>query len=265
MRRGLTMTEILAAGAVVALLLGVLAPSLSGAMEGAAAARCAAGVRELQAANLAHSADDQGRFVAGAPGIRTSNSARWHGVRTSTSQPFAPEGAPLTRYLQDGASSGAVRECPSFSARLRELEDSGEGFERGCGGYGYNNAFVGVQRALRGGRWVVVDDERGTSLERFRTPSATIAFADAALAASERGVEYSFAEPRFWPDFPTHRPDPSIHFRHAGRAQVVWLDGHVSAEALSFTRASGLYPFDPARLKLGWFGEPDDNGLFDCE
>lgn len=264
-RRALTLVELLVATSVVALLVGVLAPSLAGAMDAAQAARYAAGLRELQHANLTYAADRQGEFVAGAPGMRTSNTRRWHGVRNSSSGVFDPAEAPLSSYLGNGSVSEALRECPTFTSTLRALAESGEGFERGCGGYGYNNTFVGVQRTRSGARWVVADDTHGALLERFSSPATTLAFADAALAGNDGLVEYSFIEPRFWPDSPAFRPDPSIHFRHAGKAQVAWLDGHVSSESRTFTHRSGLYRADPAPLGIGWFGTTDDNDLFDYD
>ena len=51
-------------------------------------------------------------------------------------------------------------------------------------------------------------------------------------------------------------PWPTIHFRHRGRANVAWADGHVTSEALA--RTGGKW----ASRQLGWFG-PDDNSLFD--
>jgi prepilin-type processing-associated H-X9-DG protein len=120
-----------------------------------------------------------------------------------------------------------------------------------------------------------MSDAVGAPRSRFADPSRTIAFADAALAdgnAAAGVIEYSFIEPRWWPDtLPAVRPDPSIHFRHgksaagAGTAAAAWLDGHVSAERRTFTARSGVYPGDPAALGTGWFGTADDNALFDDE
>jgi prepilin-type processing-associated H-X9-DG protein len=89
-----------------------------------------------------------------------------------------------------------------------------------------------------------------------------VAFADAALAADEV-IEYSFAEPPFWPHLPEYRPDPSAHFRHEGRAMVVWLDGHISGEAMTHSESSGLYPLDPRTSLIGWSGDASSNSLFD--
>ena len=86
-------------------------------------------------------------------------------------------------------------------------------------------------------------------------------FADSGFAQSNV-IEYSFAEPRFHPEFGS-RADPSIHFRHLGRANVAWCDGHVSTDKRTFTWSSGFYEGDPDRLGIGWFGWTDDNSIFD--
>ncbi len=67
-------------------------------------------------------------------------------------------------------------------------------------------------------------------------------------------IEYSFAEPPQFAGGGT--PWPTIHFRHRGRANVAWADGHVSSETLERTDCRS------ADHALGWFG-PDDNSLFD--
>lgn len=62
------------------------------------------------------------------------------------------------------------------------------------------------------------------------------------------------------------RPDPSIHFRHRGFANVCWADGHISCETMdlsaSYTTHAVMEEEETARMGLGWFG-PDDNSLFD--
>ena len=119
----------------------------------------------------------------------------------------------------------------------------------------------------------MVTDRTGAPMSMFGGPGTAIAFADAAFAGdpgagSPTGglIEYSFAEPRFWPDSPELRVDPSIHFRHgAGReglANVCWLDGHVSVQGFHDTWTSGLYGADPRDFGIGWFGESGDNRDF---
>ncbi len=281
-RRGATLIEVLAAVAVVGLLAGLGAPGLRMAREAARAAACAANLRSLQLANDGHAAEHDGRYAPGAA-RPIENLERWHGSREHQAEAFDPARGPLTLYLAGPSSSGVVRRCPSFLTALEagaRDADADVGFEAGCGGYGYNNAFVGTQRRrLSDDVWAIAPDGDALGSRRwdFAHPGATIGFTDAALAGGSGGnplIEYSFAEPRFWPESPPSagfRPDPSIHFRHGAysvdqkTANVAWLDGHVSGMRRTFWWASGLYEADPGRAGIGWFGEQDSNDLFAYE
>jgi len=270
----MTIVEVLAVVGVLGALLGVALPTIGGAREAGRESACMSGIRSLQVANEAYAGEHEDRYAPGAahrrvglPGVVVTNLDRWHGARENASQPFQPEGGALTAHLSGAGASEGVRACPGFRFQLDALRERDLGFESGAGGYGYNNAFVGTEREEGpAGRWSPVREGlgRGARRGRFASPSRTIAFADSAFGGDEGVIEYSFVEPAFWPDMVGARPDPSIHFRHRGRAEVVWLDGHVSGERMTFTSWSGLYRTDPARVGIGWFG-PEDNGLFDYE
>ena len=268
-QRGFTLVELLVVVAIVALLAGLLAPGITGAREAGRSAVCLSNLRQVQAANDLYANDHAGSLAPGAPDM-LRNLTRWHGSRDKATDPFRPEGGTLSEHL----GTTLVRECPTFAGVLRTLAETGAGFERSAGGYGYNNAFAGVVRTRAiDGTHPLVTDLAGSLRERFATPGATIAFADAAFAGSNGPggvVEYSFAEPRFHPDWgAAARPDPSIHFRHTprrdGRANIVWLDGHASSAARTYTWSSGLYQPEAGTVGLGWPGESDSNVLFDYE
>lgn len=263
--RGFTLIELLVVIALIALLIGLLVPAVGGARRRAHAAVCGSNCRQLQLANELYANDFAGRYVAGAIDIQSVtvsegvNLHRWHGSRDTTNQAFDPERAPITAYLDTSASSRRVRACPAFAPA------EGVGFERSAGGYGYNNAFVGTVRGrVSANTWRVRSTVTGSRNSDFQDGAGTAAFADSALATDQL-IEYSFIEPPQWPEFFGYRPDPSIQFRHAGRASVVWLDGHVSGEEMSHTESSGVYPLDPGAFGLGWFGEVEDNRQFDYE
>lgn len=271
--RGFTLVELLTVVAVIGVLLAVLLPALGSARRGAQAAACGSAIRQLQMANGLYANDHGGRYLPAAAAFVSENLHRWHGVRASRGVPFEPAGAPITPYLDSDRASAGVRACPAFTGRLAQLaarSSTDGGFERGCGGYGYNAAFVGTAtRRLGVGsaeRWAPIDDGRsGERRSAFADPAGTLAFADAAFASREL-IEYSFAEP------PIHariaggwNTDPSIHGRHGGEASVAWLDGSVTREPIAWSYRSGLYPADPASYSIGFIGADRDNRLFDRE
>lgn len=252
-----SLLEMLVVMSAVALLASLLLPGLSAARQQAKAIMCGSNLSQLILANTYYVEDNRGVFVPGAADFR-KNLHRWHGVRDSKSASFDPARGPLAPYL---GHDGAVQQCPTFPAV--EISKEGGGFERGCGGYGYNNAFIGAQVTQSSpGRFHVTEDRAGAPADHVASPTDTVMFADCAFV-SGRVVEYSFAEPRFLPCCPGNRMDPSIHFRHRERANVAWCDGHVDAHRQTLTWSSGFYPSGRKTGEVGWFGTSDDNSLFD--
>ncbi|MFI4854334.1 MAG: type II secretion system protein [Phycisphaerales bacterium JB065] len=269
-RRAFTLIELLVVVAVIAILISILLPSLGMARRTAQGIVGQSNLRQLQLANHAYANDHRDRFMPGAeamsPGSgQPENLKRWHGTRQSQSEPFTPEGAPITPYLDTPACSEAVRVCPTFEPTLVEIASrpgTSAGFERACGGYGYNLDFVGTCSGPVVNGVPTRNDLMGERRSRLSAPTRTIAFADAAFAANQL-IEYSFVHARFRSDYPAYRWDPSIHFRQVGeRANVVWLDGHSTQESRTFTWSSGLYAANPEDYNIGWFGDHDDNRLF---
>ncbi len=252
-----TLVELLITISIISLLLAILLPSLSSAREQARTTVCASNIRQITIANLAYSIDHNDHLCPGAKNFLT-NLHRWHGSRPFVNQPFNPTSGPLVPYL---SADKKIRNCPTFR---RFSEFATNAFELGNGGYGYNNAFLGRQlKKITPTLYTVESDQSGVSLTRVHAPANTLLFADAAFAATQP-IEYSFAEPRFHPEYPA-RTDPSIHFRHQNNANVAWSDGHVDRKPLTFTHSSGLYDGDTEKLRIGWFGRSDDNRFFDLD
>lgn len=250
---GFTLIELLVVMAIISLLAAILLPAFASAQQSGRRARCAAQLKQLIQANIAYADDNGGRYVPAASDISDANLHRWHGVRTDVSSPFDPTKGPLWIYM--GRSSG-LKSCAGATNLLG-------GFETGCGGYGYNQAYVGGTSY----RNYPPDSEMVASRTGdIAHPSRTVMFADAALAQSKGPAEYSFAEPPYHvsPNGTTYTSTPSIHFRHNGFANVGWCDGHVSAEKMTFTRPPSAFyrGADNARCGIGYFGA-DDNTLFD--
>jgi len=255
---GFTLIELLVVIAIIAVLVSIVVPAVGSALERGRSAKCKANLRALHAANLMYAAT-HGHYVAASADIRGSNLTRWHGARGSTSEPFDSARGPLAPFLGDARM---VRSCPSFS-RYKTDPDAANAFEASCGGYGYNQRGVGSRVYSMGDNAGAYDF--GMEPDMIASPSQTVMFCDTAFGQPygrpEYLIEYSFAEPY---DFSLkrsggggYRTIPSVHFRHRGRANVVWCDGHVSSEKPELPMTPPQGDFD-----INWLG-PADNSLFD--
>jgi prepilin-type processing-associated H-X9-DG protein len=264
--RAFTLVEIVVVLATISLLTALLMPALGRARTEARELVCRSNLHQLVLANTAYATENGGFYVAAASDLGASAGlCRWHGVRSSLNEPFDPRRGPLAGYLGDGQ----VKECPLPIAFTKGQEWS-RNFEQGSGGYGYNMMYLGSRL------WEAPTDAGATpsraythtaAVTEVKNPGQTLMFADAAMAKNGGAlIEYSFAEPPFavfggqvMTDF---RMSPSIHFRHADRANIGWTDGHTGSESLAPLDLANVYGVNSSALRLGWFA-PVDNTPFD--
>jgi len=249
-----TLIELLVVVAIIGILAAMLMPALSGALEQGRSTQCKSNLRQLHLANSLYAAD-HGRYVPGSTDIFSSQLNRWHGNRSSTSQPFVGTNGPLACYL---GTDGNIRACPSLYRYINNA-NSQSGFEAGCGGYGYNMMGVGSLSFISG-TYDADSVVTGMAPEGISDPAHTVMFADAAFPQPPGSkpkflIEYSFVEPYTHADGSTAQP--SVHFRHTGHANVVWCDGHVSSEDLTTPYSVAFTAFN-----VGWFGGKN-NTLYD--
>lgn len=263
--RGFTLIELLVVIAIVAILAALLFPAFTQAQRSALRADCASNLKQLALAFLQYSDDWRGRHVPAAADIFGAGGGlqRWHGVRSSLSQPFDPSAGPLWPYL---ARTAGVKVCRAMAGGLQGGPND---FEAGGGGYGYNHTYVGGS-AWRYGFGDTRSATQSALASQIANPAATILLCDAGIAQGKANAvyEYSFVEPVWFvgPDNQVSRfhPAPSIHFRHSSAANVAWCDGHVSCEKMAFSSDSKPYGASSAAARIGWFG-PNDNSLFDLD
>lgn len=255
-----TLVELLVVLSIIAALVGLLLPSVGAVRESAQAAVCGSNLRQLHLANETYAVDHE-RYVPAASDMSGANLHRWHGVRDSTSDPYDPSRSAMWDYFR----VKEVKLCPTFENFLESGGAAGA-FAAGTGGYGYNQQYVGI-RDPEDPLDLDSQAEGGRPAE-FNAPAQTVAFADVAMLRTVTGevevIEYSFAHPPFFTGTYGGPADPSIHFRHEGRVNAVWLDGHVDRRELDFTRSNiyGVSQAEHERLRVGFFGA-DDNTLFD--
>ena len=219
-QRNFTLIELLVVIAIIAILAGMLLPALAQARNKAKAISCVSNLKQLGTALINYTGDFDGHFVLGAPG--SDNLTRWFGTRKNTSDAFNPTDGPLGSYFGNNAD---VKQCP-VSADL-DLN----GYESGCGGYGYNDFYLGSAKGAitdAGGTWWLVSgySNKSQKISNVKQPSQTILFSDTAQLSGDKLIEYSFIE--------IAGNTPSMHFRHNNRSNVAWVDGHVSGEQMGY-------------------------------
>jgi len=262
-RGAFTLIELLVVIGIIAILIGILLPALLAARRAAQTTQCASNLRQLLIGCTAYIQENRGSWPPAALFPISQNLNRWHGDRTNTASPFDFKSSCLKPYL----GVAGIKQCPTFEPTAPG------GFEAGCGGYGYNQRYLGSSMedpALNAIPMSLPVYEREVAnrpakQNMIRRPAEKIAFADCAIASGPNQlIEYSFVEPPVFHFGGTAMPStPSLHFRHRGRrANIAWADGHVTAERFEWTYpGTNVYGADSARFSLGFFG-PTDNTLF---
>ena len=267
-KKAFTLVELLVVIAIIAVLIGILMPTLVAVRSQARSAVCKLNLRQLLVANIGYATENNGFYVAAASDMWAGpGHHRWHGVRDSLDEPFDPLRSPLAGYLADGK----VKECPE-KVNFVKGQGWGENFEQGCGGYGYNMMYLG-SRLWQSGITTMSAYKaayaKTTQMTQVGKPSKTLMFSDCALSKKGRYyIEYSFAEPAFTVFggklVTSFYLSPSIHFRHRDWANIGWSDGHVDCRMMASFERKNAYGVYSAGMKLGWF-EPIDNSLFDLK
>jgi prepilin-type processing-associated H-X9-DG protein/prepilin-type N-terminal cleavage/methylation domain-containing protein len=270
-RRAFTLVELLVVIGIIAILVGVLLPALGVARQQAQSTQCESNLRQIVTAAINYAQDWKGYWPPASVDIYT-NLNRWHGTRLTGNDPFDFSTSCLRPYL----SMTAIRACPSFEPTITTGPLA---FEAGCGGYGYNSHYLGstsdvlidaqFNLGLGTTQWQQLIGNVPAKMNMVLHSFAKIAFADAAMGrlSSNQLIEYSFLEPPTQLDYVLPPPiwgkaAPSIHFRHRGKANIAWADGHVTSESFEWTYPGpNVYGADNNLLKLGYFG-PHDNSLF---
>ena len=261
-RLGFTLIELLVVIAIIGILAAMVFPVFARAREAARKATCLSHLKQLSLAMLMYADDNNGGYV---PADSPDTLHRWHGGRLSAEDAFVPEWGPLWSYY----GSKGLKHCLSFEA------DSAYGYDQGTGGYGYNAQYVG-------GTPVFVQDAADlaamcTPAKEYMitNPAETVMLTDTAFLDCEGYLfEYSFCEAPISetaaPTMACRYKNPSTHFRHNGRANVAFCDGHVTAMEMVASYSNGCCPFgypfqytetDYQEAGFGFLGE--DNSLYD--
>jgi prepilin-type processing-associated H-X9-DG protein len=148
-------------------------------------------------------------------------------------------------------SNAAVQQCPDFARGLFTLR-----FQGATSGYGYNYVYLGPGFNTQG----LPPAYRITDVA---ATSETVAFAD-----SGRINWWAYPRPVLEENYYLDPPSngyPTVHFRHGGTANVLFLDGHAEARRPVDNGVPGYWPpaADALRKKAGLYDLGADDGLYD--
>lgn len=260
-----TLIELLVVVVVMLALAAILVPTLAHALAHARAAACRSNLRHLALAALNYAADHGGHLVPFSEFARnTPNKSGSRGVNVRWSWSDDTPGDPR-QALQNGLLAPYlnyaidVGRCPAFHTpdRIRDFYENQNLAYPVDVHYGYNGLllserhgnFYGSDPNAEGYRcWI------GLLASRVRNPPSTVMFADSA----DLMMGQLIPTPTLCPPLPVYakdgslraKPLPSFHGRHpGGRANVAWVDGHVSSEMVQA----------PDENRLGFLYPPDEN------
>ena len=228
-----TLIELLVVIAIIAILAGILLPTLASARERGRTADCLSNQKQIMHAFAMYCNDHDGWMV---PTESQDYKRRWCGNLENGK--YVAKGG-LMDYLSKGISY-----CPSI---WKEYKKGDATFmNTGCGGYGYNQYYVG------GVPWVRAPLAK---ISQAENPGVTVTFADSVQFVGDEMTEmYFISPPTSWgPSW------PDMHFRHNKRANVARLDGHIAAEQLTFSQSGQFSEKENLSVHfVGWFGADAD-------
>ncbi|MBI5866426.1 MAG: prepilin-type N-terminal cleavage/methylation domain-containing protein [Planctomycetes bacterium] len=226
--RGFTLVELLVVVAIIALLLAILSPSLSGARHQARRVKCASNLRQLGQAIQMYATEYKGRLM---PLAYTASASEpplyWWGV-------IDGNGVDHTRgfvwpYLGSDLRPDGVFECPE--------QPWGSYQPQGPAGavtstYGYNGYYLsspytpGWNRSISRRPWL--------QMEKILGPSRVFAFADTMIDFDGELQNDALLDPPFIYTGNHHwsaNENPTTSFRHGGMTVAACTDGHVEVSS----------------------------------
>ena len=211
-REGFTIVELLVVIAVVALLAGMLIPTLSKAREAAQRTQCLNQLHQLFLASQLYWDDHEGRTFRYRQGAVGDGVLYWFGWLQNGAEGMrtfdGAQGA-LGPYLK----GSPVQLCPAFASRGAHVKLKASTLSYG---YGMNLHLSPAPAA-------------SLKIDSITEPARIVWLADAAQINTFQQPA-SESDPRLEEFYYVNATETTAHFRHRGQAEAVFVDGHASAQ-----------------------------------
>ncbi|HEV2294997.1 MAG TPA: prepilin-type N-terminal cleavage/methylation domain-containing protein [Tepidisphaeraceae bacterium] len=239
-----TLVELLVVIGIISLLIALLLPALTRARESAKTLQCLSNLRQLALAAHLYAHNHYGRFPIAQ--YQASNPPwAYHFFwdftlkkNLTTGQEFVEPG-----LLWPRATEARVQQCPSYEGRSTSYKELDP-----YTGYNYNTSYIGHGQ----GEAVVAP----AKVTQVRQPSATALFGDGQWSAGAN--KYMRSPQKHAGDTFYARAAGTQGFRHRGRTNVAFVDGH--AQTLAERFVAGVPQVHPGTGFLS-----TDNSLYDLK
>jgi prepilin-type processing-associated H-X9-DG protein/prepilin-type N-terminal cleavage/methylation domain-containing protein len=248
-RRAFTLVELLVVVGIVAVLCGILLPALGTAREAGRGVLCMSNLRQMGAAAIAYVGESQGAFPIAQYRARVGPVRYSYAWDLTTIQETGQPTRVVPGLLWKGRTGGGdgterVQQCPSFDGGANWLTDP-------YTGYNYNTSYIGH------GEGETV--EAPAKVSAVRRPGETALFGDG---------QYSGGANKFMRS-PLPHPGDAFGFRyagtqgyrHRGRTNVAFCDGHAEGVGDRFTANPG----GAENVGAGTGFLSADNAMYDLE
>lgn len=231
--RAFSLIELLVAIAMIAVLLGILLPTLSGAREAGRGAACLSNGHQLAVAWTAYANDYRERVMPlsywSERDIGTGDPIYWWGTYGAAAQEVDYARGFIAPYMGSQLSRNSVFECPSQPWGSYRPQG---GFAQPTSTYGYNGYYLSPSRTPG---WAdVIGNRPWRRLFEIRVPSELFVFADTLLPTQPARNCALLDPPQLWDGAAwTDNAFPTTAFRHnrgrtsPGAAMTSRADGSV--------------------------------------
>lgn len=215
-----TLPELLVVVAITGILAALLVPAVRHAHEEGLSAACRSNLRELGRLAIAYADAHNGHFPWGRRSLSGYRENCWDFRIPSGGGPAEPG------ELWEGVRAPRVQQCPSFLGGPSNAQ--GDPYT----GYNYNCSYVGKVEGDSGKRTVP------TRLSAIRRPGETALFGDGEFAGgANKFMRAPVRDKAFDGSGSSVRDAGTQGFRHRGRTNVVFCDGHVESFSKPYTRS----------------------------